>query len=155
MFHIIADCATAVYIALGPGHSEIVYHKAMEVELRTQGIRYESKVILPIYYRSLTVGYGEADLIVYENEDDLNGTVVELKAVGYTPRQGEYAQVRSYLRSRAIPEAQAILINFRQPTSACSAPDVPDIVLVTEGPSSDGGSTFTHAEKDSDTNDSE
>lgn len=120
----IIECAKKVYETLGTGHSEIVYHKAMEVELRHQNIRYESKVILPILYRGLTVGHGEADLVVYDvNVDDTvanPGVVVELKAVAYEPREQERAQIIGYLRSRGWPNATGLIINFRQPSSAKS-----------------------------------
>jgi GxxExxY protein len=130
MDQIIIECAAAVYAELGTGHSEIVYHKAMEVELRSRSIRYESKVVLPIYYRFLTVGYSEADLIVYESEQDVSGIVVELKAVTYAPREAERAQLRSYLRARHIPDAEGLLINFRQPTATTPSPETPDVSLI-------------------------
>lgn len=118
--------ASLVYECLGTGHSEIVYHKALEVELRTRGVCYESKVALPIIYRGLTVGYGEADLIVYSEEDIALGNpgiVVELKAVTYAPREAERAQLRGYLRSRGYPNSCGLLINFRQPTATNAAAD--------------------------------
>ena len=116
---IVVACANLVYQALGTGHTEIVYHRAMEVELRARVIRFESKVILPITYRGLNVGYGEADLVVY-TDNAPEGYVVELKATTYAPRQQEHAQLRSYLRLRGTH--RGIVVNFRQPTASVSLP---------------------------------
>lgn len=139
-----------MYRGLGTGHSEIVYHKAMEVELRMRGIMYESKVILPIYYRQLNVGYGEADLIVYDDASssvggDVGGLnseggdggeatalkqplIVELKAVTYAPREAERAQLRSYLRLHG--SSIGLLVNFRQATQTTPEPEEPDMEVV-------------------------
>lgn len=125
--HRIRCCAEQVYAGLGTGHSEIVYHKAMEVELRECGIRYESKVTLPIYYRGLTVGYGEADLIVYDGDD--HALIVELKAVTYAPREGERAQLQSYMRLHG-GVAEGLLVNFRQPTNGTPSPQEPDVEVI-------------------------
>ena len=38
-----------VYNTLGPGLSEIVYHRAMMVDLRNQGIAFETEVHFPVY----------------------------------------------------------------------------------------------------------
>lgn len=127
---VVIACADMVYTALGTGHSEIVYHKALEVELRARGIKYESKVIIPISYLGLHVGYGEADLIVYQDAMDTNGLVVELKAVTYAPRAQERAQLSSYLRCRGYEGASGILINFRQPTATTPSPDQVDWEII-------------------------
>lgn len=121
------QAAVDVYRGLGSGHSESVYHRAMEVELRLRGIRYESRVMIPVLYRGLTVGYGEADLILFSNEKDYTGLVVELKAVTYAPRAAERSQILCYLRSRGYDNAHGVLINFRQPTASTPTPDQPDI----------------------------
>jgi len=153
---IIVCCADLVFAKLGPGHSESVYHRAMEVELRARVIRFESKAILPITYRGLNVGYGEADLIVYgKTNDDI---VVELKATTYAPRAQERAQLLSYLRSRG--SSRGLLINFRQPTATIPCPEqvdweevwLEDQVLVVKD---EGVAATTHTEKEAKTNDCE
>jgi hypothetical protein len=47
----ILDSAKAVFQDLGEGWNETVYQKAMEVELRERGIKYEEQRVLPIYYK--------------------------------------------------------------------------------------------------------
>lgn len=154
----IISSAKYVYSCLGTGHSEIVYHKAMEVELREiNKLMYESKVVVPIHHRGLTIGYSEADLIVYEpenTEQGIQGIVVELKAVTYAPREAEFAQVRSYLRSRgAHRDAFGLLINFRQPTATNKNPTTIDWAIVRLD---EGINVFvTSSEKDPESNDNE
>lgn len=106
--------ANAVYKDLGTGYSESVYHRAMEVECRRNEIRYETKSIVPIIYAGYCVGYGEADMILF-NDEGAPDLIVELKAVTYAPRAQEVSQIHTYLRGR--PDIKrGIIINFRQPT---------------------------------------
>lgn len=159
---LVVACARLVYEALGSGHSETVYHRAMEVELRARVIRFESKVIVPITYRGFNVGYGEADLIVYPPSVPdggyqlVDGLVVELKATTYAPRYQERAQLQSYLRSRGT--YQGVLINFRQPTATTPAPDDVDweeIWMDVSTVSDEGVVATPHAKEHPEANDDE
>ena len=49
----ILDSAKAVFQDLGEGWPEVVYQKAMEVELRERGIKYEEQIVLPVYYKDI------------------------------------------------------------------------------------------------------
>ena len=50
---------------LGEGWSEEVYQKAMEIELRERGIKYEEQRVLPIFYKDkYVVDEGIPDLII-------------------------------------------------------------------------------------------
>ncbi len=61
----ILDSAIAVFQDLGEGWPETVYQKAMEVELRERGIKYEEQIVLPVYYKDkYIVGEGKPDLII-------------------------------------------------------------------------------------------
>ena len=114
----IQQSAKEVYKHLGTGHSEAVYHKAMEVELRTRNIQYSTKCPISINYKGFVVGYNEPDIIIQfiDTKKATNHTiVVELKATTYSPRQSEKAQLQSYLRT--LNTSLGILINFPQPTS--------------------------------------
>jgi GxxExxY protein len=115
----ICQSAKEVYNILGTGHSEAVYHKAMEVELRLRDIHYSTKCAISIPYKGYIVGYNEPDLIVKVNENDV--IVVELKATTYPPRETEKAQLDCYLRTLNTP--YGVLINFTQPTSKFQIPN--------------------------------
>jgi GxxExxY protein len=60
---------------LGPGYSERVYHNAMEVVLRKNGVPYETERIVPIVFEGHTIGNLRADIIInkklYSNSNRL------------------------------------------------------------------------------------
>ena len=118
----IFQSAKEVYRILGTGHSEAVYHKAMEVELRLNGIQYSTKSPVSIPYKGHIVGYNEPDLLVSVDEYNIvNTIVVELKSTTYPPRETEKAQLQSYLRT--LDTKYGILINFPQPTAKLTEPE--------------------------------
>lgn len=115
----IYECGCDVYEQLGTGHSEAVYHKAMEVELRLRSIQYSTKSPVSIYYKGHVIGYHEPDLILKvlnpNDEKEIITVVLELKATTYPPREIEKAQLSSYLRN--LNTSYGVLINFPQPAS--------------------------------------
>jgi len=67
--------ASKVYMQLGPGYSERVYHNAMEVLLRKDGFQYESERIIPIPFEGHVIGNLRADIIVN------NESILEFKTI--------------------------------------------------------------------------
>lgn len=116
----IKKLATCVYNILGTGHSEIVYHKAFEVELRNHHIAYSTKAPITLTYKGIVIGYSEPDIIIYPDEG--GPIIIELKATTYAPRSTEIAQLKSYMRSTGFNKG--ILINFPQPTSKTNTNDI-------------------------------
>ena len=99
--------AQKVYQTLGSGFSERVYHNAMEVLLRAEGIPYETERIVPIVFEGHTIGNLRADLIVEKS------VIVELKATKViTPAM--ITQAQKYLQ--LLDLSQALLVNFPQPS---------------------------------------
>ena len=102
------DSAGEVMHALGRGHSESVYHKALITLLNSKRIPHRSEVICPIMFMGECVGVGRADLIV----DDI---VVEIKAFASSPR-GVSPQLRKYLTSMGQTDNTrnfyGLIINF-------------------------------------------
>ena len=96
---------------LGTGFSEYIYHRALEIELRNNNIKYESKRIIPINYKGINVGYGEADIIIYQENIPI---IIELKAVTNPPREIEIAQLQTYMRY-IENTCLGLVINFPQP----------------------------------------
>lgn len=103
----IEESCRMIFAQLGSGHSEFVYHKAMEVELRKRKIDYESEVVIPILYDGYFVGHNRADIIVEKK------IIVELKAIN-SLGIGERMQLNLYLN--CISHNTGVLINFPQPT---------------------------------------
>jgi GxxExxY protein len=92
-----------VYTALGPGYSERVYHNAMEVILRENGVSYETERIVPIVFKGHTIGNLRADIIIDRR------IVLELKSVK-TMNESMVSQARNYLKLLNLEEAY--LVNF-------------------------------------------
>lgn len=110
MIERVKEFAQIVYRDLGSGFSERVYHNAMEVLLRKEGIPYETERIVPVVFMGHTIGNMRADLIVNQT------LVVELKATkALNPTMTTQAQ--KYLQLLNLP--QALLVNFPQPVGDC------------------------------------
>lgn len=99
----VIECVIRVHRTLGPGFLESIYHKALRMELRAQGLAAESEKRVQIKYRDVVVGRHRVDLIVGEK------LIVEVKSVDELS-QVHYAQVRSYLK--AAGRRVALLVNF-------------------------------------------
>jgi GxxExxY protein len=85
--------AEKVYSQLGPGFSERVYHNAMEVLLRKDGIQYESERIVPIPFE------GHVN----------NESILEFKAIKTLNDQADL-QAQNYLILTGLKKAY--LVNF-------------------------------------------
>ena len=101
----VIKCAYTVQDALCPGYQEVVYKKAMLIELTTQGIRAQAEAPLAIHYRGQLIGEYYADILV---EDQL---IVELKAINaILPLH--FAQLANYLQASGVDIG--LLLNFGQ-----------------------------------------
>ena len=105
--HDIIGCAMAVHRKLGRGFPELVYQRALAIELFKQGLRAEREIELPVYYENEKVGSRRVDFFV-------DGRVlIEMKATAcFTP--AHHAQIISYLEVFKIPVG--LLINFGAPS---------------------------------------
>lgn len=112
LIKIIRDSAVRVFAFLGTGHSESVYHRAMEVELRGRGIKYASEVNVNILYEGIFVGFGRIDILI---DDRL---VIELKATT-SLGIGERIQLGSYMDCLKINKG--LLVNFPQPSKTSAS----------------------------------
>jgi len=106
----IIQCAQRVFAGLGHGHSEAIYHAAMEVELRQNGISYEREIVVPVHYRGMFVGSVRLDLIIQKE------LIVELKAIASELRAQEKQQLATYIKTMKenYPDQtfKGLLINF-------------------------------------------
>lgn len=104
---IIQSLCKDIFEELGTGFNEVVYQKALEVELRLCGINYERERIIPIIYKEHQIGIGRADIIVD------NQIILELKAVANLTNSGkELKQLEHYLNYTGIDKG--MVINFNQ-----------------------------------------
>ena len=103
----IIGAAIAVHRELGPGFLEIIYHRALIIELQKRGLTVAKEVDIHVMYDGQCVGLHRLDLLVE------NAVIVELKAA----RGLEdifFATVRSYLKAADIEDG--LLLNFAKPT---------------------------------------
>jgi GxxExxY protein len=96
-------CALEVHKALGAGFLEPIYHKAMRIELKHQGLGFQSEHLVDTSYRGEVLQGHRIDLIVE------NSIIVELKAVAKLGAIHQ-SQLVSYLRATQL--RAGLLINF-------------------------------------------
>jgi len=103
----IIDAAITVHKELGPGLLESVYNSCMLLELENMGVKTQSEVLLPVFYRGQKLdGQGfRLDLLI---EDQI---IVELKSVRKVEPVHK-KQLLTYLRLADKP--LGLLINFNE-----------------------------------------
>jgi GxxExxY protein len=99
----IIGCAMTVHRKLRRGFPEVVYQRALAIELFKNGLNAEREIDLPIFYENEKVGSRRADFFVEKR------VLVELKAIdALTP--GHYTQIINYLETFKV--SVGLLINF-------------------------------------------
>jgi len=93
----------AVHTALGPGHKESLYQKALAKEFEARGIPFIREEALSISYRDEKIGVYRPDFIVEDR------VIVEIKAVPMLVRHSE-VQISYYLRGTGYE--LGLLVNF-------------------------------------------
>jgi len=99
----IIGCAIEVHRNLGPGLLESVYEKALAIELKDDGLKYERQKKLPVKYKNKSIGEFKIDILVE------NKIVLELKSVERHDPVFE-AQLLSYMKLGNYK--LGLLINF-------------------------------------------
>lgn len=117
----VSAIAREVYRALGPGHLEAPYQKAMEVGLRLAGLPFEAQKVIEIKYAGFYVGDCNVDLLV-------EGVAVELKAVVQALGEPERQQLRRYMA--LLNTTTGLLINFAQAARSRTGSPELEIVIV-------------------------
>lgn len=99
----IIGCATEVYRTIGKGFQEVIYQRALELELQIADISFKSEFDLPILYKGKSVGNHRVDFLI----NDL--ICVEIKAV--TDLESLHmSQTKIHLE--AFNQEIGLLINF-------------------------------------------
>lgn len=92
-----------VHKTLGSGHKELIYHKALSVEFKKQGLKFVEEKPIPIKYEKVKVGIYRPDFVI---EDKI---IVEIKAVPFMIKN-HLEQIKHYLM--ATDYKLGLLINF-------------------------------------------
>src|SRR5579862_5493576 len=99
----IIGCAMEVHRVLGSGFQEVIYQRALAVEMAQQGLTFSREHEMQIYYKGVDVGTRRVDFFV---EDCV---MVELKAV-IQLEDVHLAQAINYLEAYGLEVG--LLLNF-------------------------------------------
>ncbi|MCK6612434.1 MAG: GxxExxY protein [Bacteroidia bacterium] len=99
----IIGCAMRVHNALGNGFQEVIYQRALQIEMQYDGLGFQREMEMPIFYRDEQIGTRRVDFFV-------EGLImVELKAL-IKLEDVHLAQAMNYLE--AYKMEIGLLINF-------------------------------------------
>jgi len=101
--HKIIGCAMQVHNTLGNGFQEVIYQRAMVIELRLADLSFAREMEMPIFYRDEQIGTRRVDFFIEEC------VMLELKAAERI-LDVHKAQAINYLEAYHI--ADGLLINF-------------------------------------------
>ena len=99
----IIGCAMKVHRTLGSGFQEVIYQRALAVEMEDAGLGFERELDIPIFYNQKQIGSRRVDFLV------AGQILVELKAISKV-EEIQLAQMINYLEAFKLP--LGLLINF-------------------------------------------
>ena len=99
----IIGCAMKVHSSLGNGFQEVIYQRALAIEMRDAGLDFSRELEMSIHYKDLEIGTRRVDFFVEEL------IMVELKALKLL-EDVHLAQAINYLE--AYKMKIGLLINF-------------------------------------------
>ena len=99
----IIGCAMKVHGVLGNGFQEVIYQRALAIEMEKQGLSFAREMEMEIFYDEIQIGTRRVDFFV---EDRI---MVELKAL-IKLEEVHLAQAMNYCQAYNLPVG--LLINF-------------------------------------------
>ncbi|MFC2187652.1 GxxExxY protein [Fulvivirgaceae bacterium LMO-SS25] len=99
----IIGCCMKVHSTLGNGFQEVIYQRALAIEMTKQGLGYQREMEMTIYYEGEDIGTRRVDFFVEEI------IMVELKAL-IKLEDIHLAQAMNYCQAYKLPIG--LLINF-------------------------------------------
>ncbi len=121
----IIGCAMTVHSSLGNGFQEVIYQRALAIEMKCQGLAFEREKSMNVYYRDHNIGTRRVDFFVEEK------IMVELKAL-IKLEDVHLAQAMNYCE--AYNMEIGLLINFGAKSLEfkrvnCLDHDLPDYMI--------------------------
>lgn len=101
--HKIIGCAMKVHSTLGNGFQEVIYQRALAIEMEKQGLGFKREMEMTIFYDDIDIGTRRVDFFVEDN------IMVELKALTKL-EDVHLAQAMNYCQAYNLPIG--LLINF-------------------------------------------
>ncbi|MBI5402929.1 MAG: GxxExxY protein [Ignavibacteriae bacterium] len=99
----IIGCAMKVHSTLGNGFQEVIYQRALAIEMNSDGLVFRREMEMPIFYKGTDIGTRRVDFFVEEK------IMVELKAL-IKLEEVHIAQAMNYCQAYNLPIG--LLINF-------------------------------------------
>lgn len=99
----IIGCAIEVHEILGNGFQEVIYQRALEMEMNLQGFKFSREFEMPIFYKNNRIGTRRVDFLVEEVISVEIKAVIQLEDV-------HLAQAINYLEAYNLEIG--LLINF-------------------------------------------
>lgn len=99
----IIGAAMKVHAKLGNGFQEVIYQRALEIEMQDCNLRFAREFSMPIFYNGRNIGERRVDFFVEEK------IMVELKAIIQLDKV-HLAQAKNYLEAYNVQVG--LLINF-------------------------------------------
>jgi GxxExxY protein len=99
----IIGASMKVHSQLGNGFQEVIYQRALEIQLKEDGVLFSREFNMPIFYNGQQIGERRVDFLV---EDKI---CVELKAIEKL-EPVHFSQARNYLEAYNVEVG--LLINF-------------------------------------------
>ena len=101
--HKIIGCAMKVHRTLGNGFQEVIYQRALAIEMEKERLGFEREMEMTIFYEGIDIGTRRVDFFVEGN------IMVELKAL-IKLEDVHLAQAMNYCQAYHLPIG--LLINF-------------------------------------------
>lgn len=101
--HKIIGCAMKVHSTLGNGFQEVIYQRALAIEMEKKGLGFKREMEMSIFYDGIDIGTRRVDFFVEEF------IMVELKAL-IKLEEVHLAQAMNYCQAYNLPIG--LLINF-------------------------------------------
>lgn len=99
----IIGCAMKVHGVLGNGFQEVIYQRALAIEMEKQGLSFQRELEMPLFYDEKPIGSRRVDFLVQDE------VLVELKAL-IKLEDVHLAQGLNYLVAYKIDKG--LLLNF-------------------------------------------
>lgn len=99
----IIGCAMKVHSTLGCGFQEVIYQRAMAIEMEKQGLRFAREQEMGVFYEGISIGTRRVDFFVEEK------IMTELKALSCL-NDSNLNQSINYLEAYNLPVG--LLLNF-------------------------------------------
>ena len=99
----VIGCAMKVHRQLGNGFQEVIYQRALAIEMRNEGLEFEREREMDIRYNGIFIGTRRVDFLVAD------AVMVELKAITEVTEANK-AQIINYLEAYELEIG--LLINF-------------------------------------------